>query len=228
VGYGLFSGAILLGIAARVYYGDLADPENTLPRIANDATIIPGLLGGMLLAAILAAICSTADSQLLVSASAVSHDFLERICGVQPTLRARKVIERFSLLVVAVIATAIALGDVRSVFTFVLDYGWAGLGAGLGPALIMTLLWKRTTGPAVVAGMLVGLATVIIWKQFPELSAAFYNLVPAFFGSLATIVIISLLTPSQIPERRPPEDGVGASGADASARLAVESPEYPR
>jgi len=190
----LFSGAILLGIVARVYYGDMADPENTLPRIATDALVLPGVLGGMLLAAILAAICSTADSQLLVSASAVSHDFLERIVGLKLSLQTRKIVERSALVLVTVIATAIALGEVRSVFTFVLDYGWAGLGAGLGPALIMTLLWKRTTGPAIIVGMIVGVATVVIWKQFPDLSTNFYGLVPAFFGSLVCITVISLMT----------------------------------
>ena len=190
----LFSGAILLGIAARVYYGDMDLPESTLPRIATDPQLLPGVFGGMLLAAILAAICSTADSQLLVSASAVSHDFLERICGAKLSLKTRKVVERCSLLVVSLIAIAIALGDVRSVFDFVLDYGWAGLGAGLGPALIMTLLWKRTTGPAVVTGMIVGITTAIVWKQFPDLNAQMYNLVPAFIGSLISIIVVSLVT----------------------------------
>jgi SSS family solute:Na+ symporter len=193
----LFAGAILLGIAARVYYGDITDPENTLPVIAKDADLIPGVIGGMLLAAILAAICSTADSQLLVSASAVSHDLLERIFGVTPTLKSRKTIERCSLVFVAIIATAIAIGEVRSVFTFVLDYGWAGLGAGIGPALIMSLLWKRTTGLGVIAGMLVGITTVVVWQQFPRLADSCYNLVPAFFGSLASIVIVSHLSGSK-------------------------------
>ena len=190
----LFAGAILLGIAARVYYGDIADPENTLPQIARDGDLIPGVIGGMLLAAILAAICSTADSQLLVSASAVSHDLLERIFGFSPSLKSRKLIERCSLILVAAIATAIAIGEVRSVFTFVLDYGWAGLGAGIGPALMMRLLWKRATGPGIIVGMLVGIITVVVWKQVPLLADSCYNLVPAFFGSLASIAIVSYMT----------------------------------
>ena len=196
----LFSGAILLGVAARVYYdGGLADPENTIPRIATDANLVPGILGGMLLAAILAAICSTADSQLLVSASAVSHDLMERIFGWQPTLAMRKIVERSALVLVGVIATAIALGEVRSVFTFVLDYGWAGLGAGLGPALILSLLWKRTNGPGIVCGMVFGVTTVVVWKQFPELSKNFYGLVPAFFGSMICIVLVSIVSQTIFP-----------------------------
>lgn len=192
----LFSGAVLLGISARVYYGELADPEKALLHVATDSELIPGFLGGMLLAAVLAAICSTADSQLLVSASAISHDCLERIFGMKPTLTTRKWVERSSLLVISIVAMAIALGEVRSVFDFVLAYGWAGLGAGLGPALIMTLLWKKTTGPAVITGMLVGVVTVIVWNQFPGLKSNLYALVPAFFGSLACIFIVSMLQPT--------------------------------
>ena len=84
----LFTGAILLGITAKVYFQGVVDPadfdpETVLPTLATDTQLIPGILGGMLLAAILAAICSTADSQLLVSASAVSHDFIEKILGTE-------------------------------------------------------------------------------------------------------------------------------------------------
>ena len=79
-------------------------------------------------------------------------------------------------------------------FTFVLDYGWAGLGAGIGPALMMRLLWKRATGPGIIVGMLVGIITVVVWKQVPLLADSCYNLVPAFFGSLASIAIVSYMT----------------------------------
>ena len=81
---------------------------------------------------------------------------------------------------------------IRDRFTFVLDYGWAGLGARIGPALIMSLLWKRATGPGIIVGMLVGITTVVVWKQIPMLADNCYNLVPAFFGSLASIAIVSL------------------------------------
>ena len=82
--------------------------------------------------------------------------------------------------------------EVRSVFSFVLDYGWAGLGAGFGPALILRLCWRRTTGWGVLAGMIVGVATAVIWKQFPDLQAQVYNLVPAFVLSMLTIIVVSL------------------------------------
>ena len=190
----LFSGAVLLGMAARVYFGEMADPEQTLTRIARDSNIVPGFLGGMIIAAVLAAICSTADSQLLVSASAVSHDLIVRIFKWDLSAKTRMLLDRSAVLLVGVVATAIAAAEVRSVFTFVLDYGWAGLGAGFGPALILSLLWRRTTGWGVFAGMTVGLATAIVWKQFPDLQTQCYNLVPAFLFAALSIVIVSWLT----------------------------------
>ncbi|REJ69405.1 MAG: sodium/proline symporter [Planctomycetota bacterium] len=206
----LFTGAIFLGMAARVTFGEMADPEATLMVIATDSSIVPGFVGGMIIAAVLAAICSTVDSQLLVSASAVSHDVMVKLFGIELSPKVQMVIDRLAVLAVGAIATAIAMSDVRSVFDFVLAYGWAGLGAGFGPALIMTLLWRRTTGWGVVTGMVVGVATAIIWKQFPDLQKQVYNLVPAFAFSLMTIVIVSLAMP------KPRNDS--ASAADGAAR----------
>jgi len=188
----LFTGAVLLGMAARVYFGHLDDPEQILPIIARDSSIVPGFIGGMIIAAILAAICSTADSQLLVAASSVSHDLLVRVFKMNASLTTKMIIDRAAVVLIGTIATAIALVEVRSVFSFVLDYGWAGLGAGFGPALILRLCWRRTTGWGVLAGMIVGVATAVIWKQFPDLQAQVYNLVPAFALSMLTIIAVSL------------------------------------
>jgi sodium/proline symporter len=177
----LFSGAVSLGIAARAYYGTLADAEQALPLIAADASIVPGFLGGLVLAAILAAICSTADSQLLVSATAISHDLMKAVGKTLSNPRRRLILDRISVVVVGTAAAAIALTDVRSIFDFVLAYGWAGLGAAFGPPMILLLLRPQTTGWGVVAGMSSGIFTAIIWKLcFPELNAVVYNLVPAF------------------------------------------------
>jgi sodium/proline symporter len=195
----LFSGAVLLGMSARVYFGHLDDPEQILPMVARDSSIVPGVLGGMIIAAMMAAICSTADSQLLVSASAVSHDLYVRILGRKANFRQQRFLDRSAVLLVGGAATVIAAGEVRTVFDFVLDYGWAGLGAGFGPPLILLLLWRRTTGWGVLAGMVTGVSTAVIWKQFPTLQAQLYNLVPAFAVSLASVVIVSYADNSQPP-----------------------------
>lgn len=189
----LFCGAVILGIAARVHFGSLDDPEQALPLLAQDSQVIPGLVGGLILAAILAAICSTADSQLLVAASSISHDAIQRTFGFQLGLRQTKVLDRIAVIAVGVTAVAIALLDVRSIFSFVLDYGWAGLGASFGPALTMRLLSKRTTGLGILLGMIVGVSVAVIWRAWrPEWHQQVYCLIPAFVASLLTIGLVSL------------------------------------
>jgi sodium/proline symporter len=186
----LFAGAVLLGVFARAWYGTLDDPETVLPRVA--AELLPGLIAGPMIAAVLAAICSTADSQLLVSASAVSHDLYVRILGRQPRNHLIVRFNRLAVLAVGLLAMIVALGKVRVIFDFVL-YAWAGLGAAFGPALILILLWRRTSAAGVIAGMLVGFVTAIVWRE--TLHDYLYELVPAFLLAFITVWIISLVRP---------------------------------
>jgi sodium/proline symporter len=199
LGWGIlvFSGAILLGLATRALFQTLPDAETALPIVAVD--MLPGVLAGMMLAAILAAICSTADSQLLVAASSVAHDIIHKIFGREMTERARVMLDRISVVVLGLIALLFAAGQVRVVFDFVL-YAWSGLGAGFAPALILSFFWKRTTGRGVVAGMIVGLLVTVVWRNTPVLKAIVYELVPAFALALAAVYLVSLVT--QRPETR--------------------------
>jgi sodium/proline symporter len=189
----LFTGAISLGICARAWYGTLADPEQALPIAAADAEILPGVVGGMMIAAIMAAICSTADSQLLVSASAVSHDILVGLLGCELSIRTRRWLDRAAVVLVALVATMIAAREVRQVFDFVLDYGWAGLGAGFGPALVLTLWWPGVRGAGILSGMFAGVVTIVVWRQFPSLQSNLYNLVPGIIVATVVTVGVSLL-----------------------------------
>jgi Na+/proline symporter len=199
--FSLFLGAVCLGIVARAWCGRLEDPEQALMIVAKDADIVPGLVGGMVIAAVLAAICSTVDSQLLVCASSVSHDLFVRILGKRPSVRLSLGVDRMAVVLIAVIATAIAAGAVRQVFSFVLDYGWAGLGAGFGPAIILAMLWKWTTRWGILAGMTVGVTTAVVWKQFPALQAQVYSLIPAFALALVATVVVSIAE-SELHARR--------------------------
>jgi Na+/proline symporter len=189
----LFSGAVLLGIFARAYYGVLDDPETVLPRVATE--LLPGAIGGMMIAAVLAAICSTADSQLLVSASAVSHDLYVRLLGRHLDDRKVQLFNRMVVLAIGLIAMGFALGEVRVIFDFVL-YAWAGLGAAFGPVLILVLLWKRTSAAGVIAGMTVGFVTAIIWRQM--LHDQLYELLPAFLLAFIVTAWVSRLWPDEI------------------------------
>jgi Na+/proline symporter len=192
----LFSGAVLLGVFARAWYGTLNDPETVLPRVA--AELLPGLLAGPMIAAVLAAICSTADSQLLVSASTVSHDFYIQVLGRKPSNQHIVYLNRLSVLLVGLFAMIVALGKVRVIFDFVL-YAWAGLGAAFGPALILILLWRRTSATGVVAGMLVGFTTAVLWRM--TLHDYLYELAPAFLLAFVTVWLVSLYRPDSQTHR---------------------------
>ena len=186
----LFTGAVFLGITARAVYGTLPDPETALLTVAMD--FLPGAVAGVMIAAVLAAICSTADSQLLVTAAAVSHDLYVRLFGRHPSTRRVVLFNRLAVLTIGVIAMLIAAGKVRVIFDFVL-YAWAGLGAAFGPALILILLWRRTTAGGVLAGMCIGFITAIVWREM--LHEWFYELVPAFVLAFIAVVIVSWVFP---------------------------------
>ena len=152
----------------------------------------------LMIAAVLAAICSTADSQLLVSASTVSHDFYVQVLGRKPSNQHIVYLNRLSVLLVGLFAMIFALGKVRVIFDFVL-YAWAGLGAAFGPALILILLWRRTSATGVVAGMLVGFTTAVLWRM--TLHDYLYELAPAFLLAFVTVWLVSLYRPDSQTHR---------------------------
>lgn len=157
-------------------------------------------IGGLFLCGILAAIMSTADSQLLVTASAVSEDLFHKI--IKPKADNKKVllVSRITVLIVAVIAYIIALDPNNSIMGLVSN-AWAGFGAAFGPLVLLSLYWKRINLPGAISGMVSGALTVIIWDYIPfvngqTLGAAtgLYSLAIGFIISFALIVIVSLVT----------------------------------
>ena len=162
-------------------------------------------IGGIFLCGILAAIMSTADSQLLVTASAVSEDLYHKI--IRPKAENKKVllVSRITVLAVAVVAYVIALNPNNSIMGLVSN-AWAGFGAAFGPLVLLSLYWKRTNLPGAIAGMVSGALTVIIWDYIPLINGqtlgsatGLYSLAIGFVISLIFILVVSLCTkaPSQ-------------------------------
>jgi sodium/proline symporter len=185
----VFTGAVVLGLSCRALFGSLPDAEEALPIIS--VQLLPGALAGLMLAAVLAAICSTADSQLLVASSSISHDLYARLTGKDLDSRHVIAMDRLAVAVLGMLAMLLALSKNRVIFKFVL-YAWAGLGAAFGPPLILGLLWKKTTAAGALSGSVIGFVTVLLWKNLEPLSAALYELVPAFLLSLVTVWVVSL------------------------------------
>ncbi|WP_106494666.1 sodium/proline symporter PutP [Lentibacillus sp. Marseille-P4043] len=169
----------------------LADPEKIF--IAFSQILFNPIVAGVLLAAILSAIMSTIDSQLLVSSSAVAEDFYKAIFRREATDKELVWVGRIATLVIAVIAALLALNPESSVLELV-SYAWAGFGAAFGPIILLSLFWKKTTRNGALAGIIVGAVTVIIWGGF--LSGGIfdlYEILPGFLFNLIVTVVVSLL-----------------------------------
>ncbi len=198
----VFTSAVLLGISARAWFGSLESPENTLPILAAASDFIHPVFGGFIIGTIFAAICSTTDSQLLVSASTISHDLLKNQFGIRMDSTTLLRLTRVSILLLTLVAAAYAAAEVQSIFNFVLDYGWAGLGAGFGPPLLFRLFWRRTSAWGTFAGMLIGLITVMAWKNIPILDNSLYCLLPAMITASTALIMVSYIA----PDRDEPEE----------------------
>ena len=184
-----YGGAVLMGLVALAYFGAgyFADPEMMMPALA--LSIFPAWFAGILISGALAAMMSTADSQLLVTTSAVSEDVYHQMVDPAADQKRLVLVSRIATLVIG--AAAIALAQVpRSVFDKVL-FAWGGLGAAFGPALVLSLWWPGTTRNGVLAGMLAGFFTVIIWDNMPW-GGVLYSLVPGFLVALLVVVGVSL------------------------------------
>lgn len=157
-------------------------------------------IAGIFLCGILAAIMSTADSQLLVCSSSVSTDIYKDIMNPKASDKQILKVGRVTTVAVALLATVIAWNPDSSIMALVSD-AWAGLGSAFGPLVVMSLFWKRTNLPGAIAGLVSGAAVVLVWDYLPlvggqtlGVATGLYSLVVGFAISLICIVVVSLLT----------------------------------
>jgi sodium/proline symporter len=198
--------ASVIGIVGRAYLTETlveTNSENVFIKMIQQifsGNFVLLLIGGLFLCGILAAIMSTADSQLLVCASSASKDIYKNI--LKPDADDKKVlaISRITVLAVAVLACLIAWNPDSSIMGLVSD-AWAGLGSAFGPLVVCALFWKRTNLPGAVAGIVSGGLFVIIWDYLPVVGGqtlyavtGIYSLLLGFIISTICIVTVSLLT----------------------------------
>ncbi len=183
--------SVVVGLLGRAYYNGIEGFASETVFIQLVSDLFPALIGGILLSAVLAAIMSTADSQLLVSSSAFVEDIYNVLSKKEMSDKKQVWLGRIIVLVVALIAYVLAMDPNSSVLGLV-SYAWAGLGGTFGPAVLFSLYYKKTTYKGTFAGMLLGGLTVIIWKNF--LSGGIfdlYEIVPAFLISSLVIWLVS-------------------------------------
>jgi sodium/proline symporter len=199
----IFIGIVGLGMTkagAIEFLEGSSNSETIIVRIAgllSSHGVIPALVAGVILAGILAATMSTADSQLLVAASGVSQNILRDFFHINISEKASVLAARGTVLVISVISVILASNPNSSVFSIV-SFAWAGFGAAFGPVMLLALFWKRSNKYGALAGMVAGGVIVFVWKYCVRpLGGAWdiYELLPAFLIALAVDVVVSVLTP---------------------------------
>lgn len=184
----------------------LADSETVIVAISSLLSkygIVFALLAGVILAGILASTMSTADSQLLAAASAISQDVMVGTFKLKITAKTKMIAARITVVAIAVLGVAFAWNPDSSVFRIV-SFAWAGFGASFGPLMLFALFWKRTNKWGAIAGMVSGGVTVIAWHYAQGGIFSLYELLPAFIVSSVFIVVVSLLT--KAPEKEITEE----------------------
>ena len=203
---------VVISMAVAVFIGVVGNAmtaNNTLEHLEDSETIIvqissllsqfgipAALLAGVILAGILAATMSTADSQLLAASSSVSQNLFAEFFGVKFTTKQGMIVARSTMVIISLIAMFLARDPDSSVFR-VVSFAWAGFGASFGPTVLFALFWKRSTKWGALAGMISGGAMVFIWKYLIAPMGGvwgIYELLPAFLVSSVMIVVVSLAT----------------------------------
>ena len=141
---------------------------------------------------------STLSCQLLVCSSTLTEDLYKGFVRKNATQSELVWVGRLMVLAISVLAIFLALNPSSKVLGLV-SYAWAGFGAAFGPLIILSLFWKRMTLNGALVGIILGASTVIIWKNYFAQSTGLYEIVPGFFLSLISIIVVSLLDkePSQ-------------------------------
>lgn len=192
------TGAFLIGLVALLYFGPeyflTIDPEQAMPLLASK--LLHPILAGLFISGAVAAMMSTADSQLLVSTSAVTEDFYHQYLGNQLSEKSLVKMSRIMIVVLGLIAYGIAIfSEIQGKKIFgVVSYAWSGLGSAFGPALVMTLWWKKTTRQGVIAGLIVGFLTTVIWANIPELKAIVTERLSSFVFAFIAVYGVSIWT----------------------------------
>lgn len=198
------AGAAMTGLFGLAYVSNnnipLEDPETIF--IVLSQLLFNPLIGGFLLAAILAAIMSTISSQLLVTSSSLTRDVYACFINKEASESKQVLVGRLCVIIVAVAAIGLALGENKTVLSLVSN-AWAGFGAAFGPLVIISLVWKKMTRASAIGGMLAGTLTVLFWIFVPinaegtVLSSYIYEIIPGFLVSSAVIVIMSIAMPDK-------------------------------
>lgn len=194
--------AVIIGVLGSFMFPTIDDPESIFINMST--SLFHPIIAGIMLTAILAAIMSTADSQLLVTSSSVANDLYKGLINKKASDKSILWLNRIAVIVVSILAAALVWVEnpvegtvlariTESVFKLV-SFAWAGFGAAFGPAVLFSLFWKKTTKWGVLAGILAGGITACVWWLASGGIFDLYEIIPGFVVSCIAIIVVSLCT----------------------------------
>lgn len=197
----IFIGVVGLGASKAGSIETLSgsNAETVLVKISQllaERNWLCAIIAGVILAGVLAATMSTADSQLLAAASSITEDILTSKFGVKLSAKAQMIVARVSVIAISLIGIIVAWNPDNSVFEIV-SFAWGGFGAAFGPVVLLALFWKRSNLKGAIAGMASGGAIIFIWKFLLRPLGGLwdiYELFPAFIIAVIVNVVVSLCT----------------------------------
>ncbi len=186
--------ASVVALVAHEYLGSsLAEGSQSLVFIHMVRNLMPAFIGGLLLSAILAASMSTADSQLLTSASAFSADVYKPILRKNASNKEMLLVGRIVVAVISVIALVIAMAPGTGGIMDLVSNAWGAFGAAFGPVILLSLYWKRFSYAGALAGIIAGFAVDVIWLICLS-STGIYEIIPGFIAGLFVAIVVTLIT----------------------------------
>lgn len=189
--------SVLSGVVGRMFLGEIED--SSVVFITMTRKIFPALISGILLSAILSAAMSTADSQLLSSASAFANDLYKPVLRKNASNKEMLWASRLIVMGIAIVALIIASNPNSGTIMALVENAWGVFGAAFGPVIMLSLFWKRFTFSGAVAGITVGALVDILWLVFLS-STGLYEIIPGFIAALIAAVVVSLCSPAPSKE----------------------------
>jgi sodium/proline symporter len=191
----VYVGAFLSSIFATTLYkqGTIDDPELILPHMVFD--LLPPWVAGIILAGILAAIMSTASSQLLVITTSISEDIIHKTLKVKISSSGLVTLSRVVAVISGIVGIIISLKSGSVIYSLV-SFAWAGIGNTFSVVILLIFFWKRVSGIGVIATIVVGFLSAIIWSLSP-LESIVSAKAATFFICLIVGVVFSLLIPDE-------------------------------
>ncbi|MCI7809082.1 sodium/proline symporter [bacterium] len=181
--------SVAAGVVGRIFLGEIQDSSTVFITMVR--RIFPALVSGLLLSAILSAAMSTADSQLLTSASAFASDVYKPMIRKNASDREMLWVSRLVVLAIALVALFIASDPDSGTIMGLVENAWGVFGAAFGPAILLSLFWKRLTFAGTAVGIVAGAAVDILWLICLS-STGIYEIVPGFAAGLVAAVVVSL------------------------------------